>query len=242
MLWAAQWHPGLERILAAAFEAPPLLLAGGIAALGVVVTLFFWTSRPRYRTAIGASVFVQGASGMILQVVLILTFQVLQGFAYLELALIIASFMAGLAAGTVWVAAMSRSWREETRAMSWLLLLQLGLTAFPLLLLLFVSSIGEELRESLSPASAPWFFASLSLTAGTLGGAHFSLAALASAATGARLGQTGGHLYAVDLAGAAGGAFLAGLLLLPLYGVSSTLILLSASSFVCLLALLRRPS
>jgi spermidine synthase len=242
MLWAAQWHPGLERILGAAFEAPPLLLASGLTALGVVVTLFFWTSRLRYRAAVGASVLVQGASGMILQVVLILTFQILQGFAYLELALIIASFMAGLAAGTVWVAAMSRSWRKESRAMSWLLLLQLAVTAFPLLLLLFVSPIGEKLREGLSPVSAPWFFASLSLAAGTLGGAHFSLAALASAAAGARLGQTGGHLYAVDLAGAAGGAFLAGLLLLPLYGVSSTLILLSASSFVCLLALLRRPS
>jgi spermidine synthase len=242
MLWAAQWHPGLEGILGAAFEIPPVFLAAGLAALGAFVTLFFWSSRPRYRTAVGASVFVQGACGMILQVVLILTFQILQGFAYLELALIIAAFMAGLGAGTMWVTAISRGWVNENRAVPWLLVLQLGVTAFPLLLLLFVSPSGEGLREGLSPASAPWFFALLSVAAGTLGGAHFSLAALASAAAGAPLGQTGGHLYAVDLAGAAGGAFLAGLLLLPLYGVSSTLILLSASSFVCLLALLRGPA
>ena len=37
----------------------------------------------------GASVLVQGAVGMVLQVVLILTFQILEGFAYLQLALII---------------------------------------------------------------------------------------------------------------------------------------------------------
>jgi hypothetical protein len=45
----------------------------------------------------------------------------------------------------------------------------------------------------------------------------------------------------VDLAGAAGGAFAAGLFVLPLYGVSSTLILLSAMSTACLLTILRRP-
>jgi hypothetical protein len=36
--------------------------------------------------------------------------------------------------------------------------------------------------------------------------------------------------------------FAAGLFVLPLYGVPSTLILLSGASFVCLLAILRRPA
>ena len=76
-----------------------------IAALTIV---FFWIGRPRYRAAVATSVLVQGAVGMMLQVVLILTFQILQGFAYLLLALIIAFFMAGLACGTLWVAAASR--------------------------------------------------------------------------------------------------------------------------------------
>jgi hypothetical protein len=81
----------------------------------------------------------------------------------------------------------------------------------------------------------------MSFAAGVFGGAHFSLAALASTAAGARLDRTGGYLYAVDLAGAAAGALAAGLFVLPLYGVSSTLVLLSGASLVCLLAILRRP-
>ena len=45
----------------------------------------------------------------------------------------------------------------------------------------------------------------------------------------------------MDLAGAAGGVFAVSLFILPLYGVSLTLGLLSASSLVCLLAVLRQP-
>jgi len=76
--------------------------------------------------------------------------------------------------------------------------------------------------------------------AGVLGGSHFSLAALASTAAGAQLERAGGCLYAIDLAGAAGGALAAGLFLLPLYGVASTLVLLSLLALVSLVTLLRR--
>ena len=239
-LWAAQWHPGLERALGAAASVRPPVLGAGLAALGALGVLFFWAGRLRYRAAVAASVLVQGAVGMVLQVVLILTFQILAGFAYLQLALIIALFMAGLAVGTFWVAAAGR-WEEgrrATRAFTWL---QAGVTAYPLLLLLFFSPAGATLREALSTAAASWLFSAASFAAGVLGGAHFSLAALASAAAGGRLGRAGGALYAADLAGAAGGALAAGLLLLPLYGIPSTLVLLSLASLVCLLAILRRP-
>jgi spermidine synthase len=241
MLWASQWHPDLERIIGAVSAWNRAHLFGGLGVAGVLVTLLFWLGRPRYRVAVGASVLVQGASGMVLQVVLILSFQILEGFAYLQLALIIAFFMAGLAAGTLSVAAVRRWWENGSRAIRWFAFLQVGVTVFPLLLLVFFSPVSEGLRETLSSVAASWIFSVASFLAGLLGGAHFSLAALASAAAGARLERTGGYLYAVDLAGAAGGALAAGLLILPLYGVTSTLILLSVASLVCLLAILRRP-
>jgi spermidine synthase len=241
MLWSAQWHPGLARIIEAAAAVRPVRLFSGLAAASVLAALFFWIGRLRYRMAVGVSVLVQGASGMVLQVVLILSFQILEGFAYLQLALIIAMFMAGLAAGTFWVAATRRGLADGPRAMRWLAIVQAGVAAFPLLMLIFFSPACEGLREGLSALSASWVFCAASFVAGVLGGAHFSLAALASSAAGARLERTGGYLYAVDLAGAAGGAFAAGLFVLPLYGVSSTLILLSVMSSACLLAILRRP-
>ena len=241
LLWTAQWHPSVGRWIEKAAAIQPARLFLGAGTLGVLVTLLFWFGRPRYRAAVGTSVLVQGAWGMVLQVVLILSFQILAGFAYLELALIIAFYMAGLAAGTLAVAALRRVWNRESKAMPWLAGVQVGLTAFPLVLLVFLSPVGQDWREGLSPAAASWVFTMASFLAGVLGGSHFSLAALASTVAGARLERTGGYLYAVDLAGAAGGALLAGLFVLPLYGVTSTLVLLSLLSLMSLVMILRYP-
>jgi spermidine synthase len=240
VLWSAQWHPGLARSLSAVAARPAWLWSAQVA-VGALAALFFWTGRPRYRAAVGASVLVQGATMMVVQVVLILGFQILEGFAYLQLALIIAMFMAGLAVGTLWTASKGRTWADGHRTMSVFVRLQAGVTALPLLLVAFFSPALEGVRDALSPAAASWSFSVASLAAGVVGGAHFSLAALVSAMAGARLERTGGYLYAVDLAGAAGGAFAAGLFLLPLYGVASSLLLMSAMSAVCLVALLRGP-
>jgi spermidine synthase len=242
MLWSAQWHPGLARIIAAAAAASPTWLYAGLAAAGVLVILFFWTGRPRYRAAVGGSVLVQGATMMVVQVVLILGFQILEGFAYLQLALIIAFFMAGLAVGTLWIAAMGRTWADGRRTLKGFVVLQAGVAAFPLLLVVFFSPALQSLRDGLSPPAMAAAFSAAGFAAGLLGGAHFSLAALASTAAGARLERTGGYLYAMDLVGAAGGALAAGLFLLPLYGVARSLILMSVTSAVFLLTLFRSPN
>lgn len=164
------------------------------------------------------------------------------GFAYLQLALIIALFMAGLGAGTVAVGVTGRLWKDAPGAIRGFAAAQLGATVFPLLLLAALSPATVGVREGLSTTAASWAFSAASLLAGVLGGAHFSLAALASGATGAQLRRSGGYLYAVDLVGAAAGALVAGLLVLPLYGVSKTLILLSATSLAGLVAILRNPT
>jgi spermidine synthase len=241
LLWASQWHPALGRWVEKAAAIQPAHLFLAVATLGVLVILLFWLGKPRYRAAVGASVLVQGAWGMVLQVVLILSFQILAGFAYLELALIIAFFMAGLAGGTLAVAAMKRGWHQESRAMLWLAIVQVGVAALPLVLLVFLSPVSEGLREDLSPVAASWIFTAASFVTGLFGGSHFSLAALASTAAGARLERAGGYLYAIDLTGAAAGALVAGLFVLPLYGVTSTLVLLSLVSLVSLLMILRYP-
>jgi spermidine synthase len=242
LLSAAQWHPRLEVGLRAAAGVRPLSIGAGFAVVALIVLLFFWAGRERYRTAVATSVMVQGGSGMAVLLLLILGFQIQEGHAYRQLALIIALFMAGLAAGALWVARARCGWAEASRAVRWFARVQLSVTALPLVLLLYFSPVCEGLRDGLSSAAASWVFSALSLVAGCLGGAHFGLAALASTAAGARSEQAGGWLYALDLLGAAGGALAVSLLVLPLYGVSGTLLVLGAASLVCLLAVLRRQA
>ena len=242
MLWAAQWHPALPRGLDVAAAVTPGQATVALLSMGVAVTLFFWLGPRRYRTAVATCVGIQGASGMVLQVILILAFQILEGFAYLQLALIIALFMAGLGAGTLAVGVAGRLFKHAPGAIRGFAAAQLGATVLPLLLLAALSPAAEGVREGLSTTAASWAFSAASLLAGILGGVHFSLAALASGAAGAQLRRSGGVLYAVDLIGSAAGALVAGLLVLPLYGVSKTLILLSAASLVGLVAILRNPT
>ena len=53
--------------------------------------------------------------------------------------------------------------------------------------------------------------------------------------------KVGGGFYALDLAGAAAGVLVAALFIIPIYGITNTLVLLSVMSGISLLTLLRRP-
>jgi len=59
--------------------------------------------------------------------------------------------------------------------------------------------------------------------AGLPGGLHFALAVTAVTKAGAPSAKSAGVLYALDLAGAAAGGLLASLLLLPIFGMMTTL-------------------
>ncbi len=241
MNWAAQWHPRLARSIDRAAAVGPRTALIGVILLGALAVLAFWLGRPRYRLAVGLSVLVQGGAGMVLQVVLILVFQIVVGFAYLQLALIIALFMAGLAAGTWAVGVLQVRGKRDSASIAWLARLQAAVTVFPLALLGLLRLTAEGWFDDLSPAAVAAVFAIVSFVAGALGGSHFSLAVLATAVSGARVAPIGGYLNAVDLTGAAIGALGAGMLILPLYGIPSSLGLLSLLSGFSLVGLLRRP-
>ena len=91
----------------------------------------------------------------------------------------------------------------------------------------------------MSPAAIGWVFSGLALAGGMLGGGHFSMAVMVWAGLGEALEKTGGKLYAIDLAGSAGGVLVAVLITLPLFGLIQTLLLTSAVVFISVLALLR---
>ena len=173
-----------------------------------------------------------------LQVVFLLSFQIIEGFVYRQLALIIAFFMTGLAAGAGWVS-QQNSLQTVTRR--FFVRVQTLVCLLPLGLMLFLPLIHSEIHHFLSPAAMGWLFSGLSLITGILGGVHFGLAVTVTAGTGIALEKIGGGFYALDLAGAATGVLMATLFVLPVYGISNTLIFLSVLSTISLLTILRQP-
>jgi predicted membrane-bound spermidine synthase len=162
---------------------------------------------------------------MVVEIVLLLAFQILEGFLYSELVVILSCFMTGMAAGAAVVGSQLGRVRSAAKC----------LIAAHCLLVLLVFCVMLSLftlhRLSSSVDVPSWLslvlFRGLALTAGSLGGAHFSLATAAWARGQSLAARIGAVLYAADLVGAALGALLSSFLLLPLLGVHATLILVA---------------
>lgn len=103
MMWAVQWHAALQKFLNTLAELNLRWIWGGLAVAGALTTAVFWTGRCKFRVAVAGSIFVSGAVEMVLQLVFLLSFQIVEGFVYRQLTLIIAFFMTGLAGGAGWV-------------------------------------------------------------------------------------------------------------------------------------------
>jgi spermidine synthase len=240
MMWATQWHDVLQKFLDILADIKIRWLWSGLALVGLIIVAVFWTGRSKFRVAVAGSIFVSGAIEMVLQVVILLTFQIMEGFVYRQLALMIAFFMTGLAVGAGWISWQNSSTPKITAVWKRLIRVQALVCMLPVGSMLFLWLMHGEMRDFFSPAAMGWLFSGLSLMTGILGGVHFALAVMVMAGTGIALEKIGGGFYALDLAGAAAGVLVAAFLIVPLYGIMNTLVVLSTLSGISLLTLLRR--
>jgi len=171
------------------------------------------------------AVFVTGYSEMTLNVVLILAFQILYGYIYYKIAILITAYMIGLILGSWHITPSVERIRKPLRV---LMLIQGGLALYALLLLgiiiLFHGSHSLSRTSSMMEVGFPL----LTLVAGYLGGLHFPLANGICLAGGREVGKVASLVYGLDLVGSSAGALSAGIILLPILGISETLYLITA--------------
>jgi spermidine synthase len=217
-LWASWWRGPTGLVLARAQR----LQAWHVAALAAAVTLLLGAlarcSRTGARITASCAVFVAGAGGMTLEVVLLIALQSLYGHVYGIVGYAVGVLMAGLALGA-WLARRRPAARPH-RALAGTLLglaLAAGLTGVALVGLRFLTGLAAP--TGVLPVAA---IALLMGVTGVAAGATFprALAVLGDADV---RGATA--LYAFDLVGAACGALLAGLILVPLLGITATCII-----------------
>jgi spermidine synthase len=156
-----------------------------------------------------------------------LGFQAIYGYVYDQLAILIATFMTGMAVG---------SWRGLRRKdglgpgdMRRLVVIQIVAAVAPLALCL--------LLEKLFTVRSALVFPALTFLCGLIGGYQFPLAnrVFFSGAPAARSGP--GTLYALDLAGSCLGAVVFSLWLIPLFGFWATALVIGVVSAASALAL-----
>ena len=239
-MWATQWHQRLQNTFSTLAKLKTHWFWTFWICGSVLIVIFFWSGRPNFRLAVAGSIFISGAIEIVFQVALLLSFQIIQGLMYRQIALIIAFFMTGLAVGAGWIARHRSANAVLHVAWKRLLGIQLLMGILPLVLILCLNLFHAELQNRWSPSVMLCFFTGLSLLTGILGGLHFALATMVMTHVGVVFEKIGGYFYALDVTGAALGALLTSLFILPIYGIMSTLLLLSLLASVSLLVLLRR--
>ncbi len=216
--WSAQFDRRYRAALEAVGQAGFVPLAAAMLAAGMLIA---WRgARGGARRAAAVAVTAMGFTLMTLQVLLLIGFQVLFGYVYHQLALIVGAFMAGMAMGS------RQALRCAGPGDAHRLALLAGLAALcgPVLY-----AVLRGLAE-VSAASAVWVAGqvvvpALAAACGWLGGFQFPVASRLYFGEGARFAP--GGLYALDLLGACAGAMLASGYLLPVFGYFRTALLLA---------------
>ena len=222
ILWASASSPGFSPILKTARTVPVSTLLAVIVILHCLYVLISFKRNHKIHRAISVqySIFITGFTEISLELSAIISFQILYGYAYFALSVIIAAYMTGLAAGSF--VSQSRTHRETYGTI--LLYVQAAIGVLPLLFLAMLA----VLRTWPLPDTALLGIFGLSIAScGFIGGFQFPVAASLIRRKPESPGTSSSILYSRDLAGSAAGALLVSTLLVPVYGVYNTLILLT---------------
>ena len=204
--------------------AAPLALLALVAAISLAPQLL---RRDRRDGALAFAVASTGLVEMAVEFVVLLGFQVVYGYVYQYVGVLVASFMLGLTLGA-WA---SNRWVERGRA-AWgrMQAVQAGICVYPLAIFgLMVLSHRGALAAA--PALTGVLFGVAAFGAGVAGGLQFPLAL---ALHSGRSGSAGG-LYGLDLFGSCFGAIAVSSVLVPTFGLSGVCIMLSALGALALL-------
>lgn len=202
------------------FSTGYLLLVG----LTVVFLVFaLWSIRP-----VQFSVLAAGFAGISLELVLISGFQVIHGYVYQKIGVIVTLFMVGLALGA-W---LSNGWIKSPSVRS-VRNLCIALAIYSLVLPLVVFLLSNSGSTAVFRLSSALLFPVMTAGIGAFVGALFPVAAKL---TFREAGSTAGSLYFYDYAGACIGAVLVSALLIPIVGIFNlcfiTAVICAAGAFV----------
>ncbi|MBE0433090.1 fused MFS/spermidine synthase [candidate division WOR-3 bacterium] len=204
-----------------------LILSAGLA-------LLFLGLGARMRNVAAAIPFciaTTGFAGMLFDLVLIFAFQILYGYVFYWIGVIVSALMVGMAAGGYLATTHALHAKDPVRTF----------VHVDLLIILFSILLPLVLTRTGFAENRPLFFLPLALLSGLLVGLEFPLGShiYLSTGRGADLGHTAGLLYGADLMGGWLAGVLGGIFFLPLLGVFGScmvLVMLKLSTLVFLLS------
>jgi spermidine synthase len=231
VLWSAQYSPDLKRWFLGMMD---LRMEWIVYVIAGISLLLVWRGRKQSSVPLFWAVVVTGFSEIALEIILILSFQILYGYLYYKIGMIITAYMIGLALGGWMITALLP---RITRPLRSLLMVQAGLALYAVGILLLIMGLHKGIFPPYFSRPMEGIFPFLTLVAGFLGGIHFPLANTVYLGNRKEIGRIGGLINGIDLLGSAAGALFISVILVPIVGIVqgiSIVFALNLSAILCL--------
>lgn len=171
------------------------------------------------KTAVPLAILFTGFAGMLFDLILIFTFQVLCGYVFYQIGLLVTALMVGTAVGS---GLMTFFLERIKKSIPLFIKVELSIILFsgilPVVFLILHPHLENRSVFFLTQVS----FLVLSFISGFLIGVQFPLAAMIHSQFSPKLGTTAGLLYGADLFGGYIGGVIGGIVLLPILGLVNT--------------------
>jgi len=235
MLWLTAFKIDLALVLKVLTRWRMWLIAMILAAM--VIGLLRNSARAKKRAdpqpVMLMAIFMIGLFAISLEIVIILGFQAIYGYAYYQVALIMSGFMIGLMLGS-WISL--RNIAAGRFGISDFIFFQIIGVAFPLII--WITFLGLA-RITLPSVAVQAVFLVLIAGVGIIAGYQFPLANRLLFHPEQRIERVGGTLYAADLFGSVAGVLITSIVLVPILGLGYTALLFSLLNLCVTLALIK---
>ncbi|MFH1888948.1 MAG: hypothetical protein ABH806_02525 [Candidatus Omnitrophota bacterium] len=233
IIWNKQFSSGFAGVLGAMKNLDlvvPLVL---VLVLTFALIMFLSCKRNLAKLSVPYAVATTGFFGMMINLVLIFSFQVVYGYLYHKIGILISIFMAGTAVGSLF---MTRSLRNIKNSINLLIKLEIAMIIFSYLASAVITGLAAEARY-IAPIFIALFFVS-----GVFIGLEFPLATGVYLKENRGVGLTSGLFYFSDLMGGWLAGIVGGVLLLPVLGLFNTcmVIIFMKLSSLLLLVIFRK--
>ncbi len=234
--WNAQFSPYLNWLFKGLMKGDVRILS--IPIFIIMAALLFLAGRFRRFAHLGIPfcIVTSGFAGMIFDLILIFSFQILYGYVYHQIGLLVTAFMAGSAIGGL---AMTRLLGRLKDNLKFFVNLEVGVIVFSIIIPLVIFAFSANLDRPAIPSLFAPAFLGLCLISGLVIGLQFPLANRLYLKASPGVSHAAGLLYGADLFGGWIGGIIGGIILMPLLGLAGTcliLVLLKVFSLLFLIA------
>jgi len=170
-----------------------------------------------------------GFAEITFQIVTLLSFQILYGYVFYKLSLILTSYMLGLIFGGLWITRLIKKGKGTGKTY---LFTQISIVLYPLVLPLLFYVFAKFRGDVSNFIGSNIVFPLLPIIPGVIGGFQFPLANKLFLLGKQKSSVSAGTTYGLDLVGSCIGAVLVSIFLIPIIGIANTCFEVSILNFV----------